>query len=126
MSKIVVKVEKTPSGFSAYSEKFPVYTTGKTLTELTTNMVEAFNLFFDEEGKGKVVTANDLDLQLDLSNLFEIFPINVKAFSNRLGMNYSLLIQYVKGNKKPSQKQTIRILDEMQEIGRELMEVNLG
>ncbi|MEP2667860.1 MAG: hypothetical protein ABJH04_02635 [Cyclobacteriaceae bacterium] len=126
MKKIVVKVEKTKSGFSAYSEKFPVYTTGKTLTELTTNMVESFNLFFEEEGNGKIVTANDLDLQLDLSNLFEIFPINVKAFSNRLGMNYSLLIQYVKGNKKPSQKQTIRILDEMQEIGKELMEVNLG
>jgi len=70
-------------------------------------------MYFEEEGKGKAVTARDLAFQLDLGNLFEIFPINVKAFSNRLGMNYSLLIQYVKGIKKPSAKQTEKILPGM-------------
>jgi hypothetical protein len=125
MKKIVVKVEKTGTGFSAYADKYPAYTTGRTLTELTSNMVESLNLYFEEDGKGKVMTAKDLDFQLDLGNLFEVFPINVKAFANRLGMNYSLLIQYVKGIKKPSAKQTGKILEEMQEIGKELTEISL-
>lgn len=124
-SEVIVKVEKTNSGFSAYSEKYPVYTTGKTLTELSSNMVEALNLFFEEEGKGNSVKSKDLDFQLDLSNLFEIFPINVKSFAERLGMNYTLLNQYVKGVKKPSQRQTTRILEGMQEMGKELLEINL-
>lgn len=125
MKKIVIKVEKTGTGYSAYSEKHPAYTTGRTLTELTSNMVESLNLYFEAEANEKVVTARNLDFQLDLSNLFEVFPINVKAFSNRLGMNYSLLIQYIKGNKKPSAKQTEKILEGMQQIGKELTEINL-
>ncbi|AYB32456.1 XRE family transcriptional regulator [Chryseolinea soli] len=125
MKKLVVKIEKTSTGFSAYCEKYPAFTTGKTLTELSSNMVESLNLYFDEEGKGRKVTARDLNFQLDLGNLFEIFPINVKAFSNRLGMNYTLLIQYVKGVKKPSAKQTEKILEGMQEIGKELCEIRL-
>jgi len=125
MKKLVVKVEKTGTGFSAYCEKYPAFTTGRTLTELSTNMIESLNLYFEEERKGREVTARDLDFQLDLSNLFEIFPINVKAFSNRVGMNYTLLIQYVKGIKKPSSKQTEKILEGMQEIGKELSEITL-
>jgi len=125
MKKLVVKVEKTGTGFSAYCEKYPAFTTGRTLTELSTNMIESLNLYFEEERKGREVSARDLDFQLDLSNLFEIFPINVKAFSNRVGMNYTLLIQYVKGIKKPSSKQTEKILEGMQEIGKELSEITL-
>ena len=125
MKKLVVKIEKTGTGFSAYCEKYPAFTTGRTLTELSTNMIEYLNLYFEEEGKGREVTARDLDFQLDMSNLFEIFPINVKAFSNRVGMNYTLLIQYVKGVKKPSPKQTEKILEGMQAIGKELSEISL-
>lgn len=88
-------------------------------------MIESLNLYFEEEQKGREVSARDLDFQLDLSNLFEIFPINVKAFSSRVGMNYTLLIQYVKGVKKPSSKQTEKILEGMQEIGKELSEITL-
>jgi len=88
-------------------------------------MVESLNLYFEEEGKQKEVSARDLDFQLDMSNLFEIFPINVKAFSSRVGMNYTLLIQYVKGVKKPSAKQTEKILEGMQAIGKELTEISL-
>ena len=125
MKKLVVKVEKTGSGFSAYCEKHPAFTTGRTLTELSTNMIESLNLYFEEERKGREITARDLDFQLDMSNLFEIFPINVKAFSSRVGMNYTLLIQYVKGVKKPSAKQTEKILEGMQAIGKELSEISL-
>jgi transcriptional regulator with XRE-family HTH domain len=49
--------------------------------------------------------------------------INAKALSERIGMNQSFLSQYIKGTKKPSASQTKRILNGVQQIGRELSEV---
>lgn len=49
MTKIVLIIEKTENGFSAYSEKYPVFTTGKTISELIINANEACSLYFNEE-----------------------------------------------------------------------------
>jgi DNA-binding transcriptional regulator YdaS (Cro superfamily) len=49
--------------------------------------------------------------------------INAKALSERIGMNQSLLSQYISGIKKPSAKQAHRILQGVHQIGRELSEV---
>jgi DNA-binding transcriptional regulator YdaS (Cro superfamily) len=46
--------------------------------------------------------------------------INAKALSERIGMNQSLLAQYIKGVKKPSSTQTSRILRGVQQVGKEL------
>ena len=43
MRKVKVIVEKTSTGYSAFAEKFPVYTTGGDVRELTNNMIEAIN-----------------------------------------------------------------------------------
>jgi hypothetical protein len=40
-------------------------------------------------------------------------------------MNPTLLSQYVQGHKKPSAKQTEKILDGIHKIGQELSDVNL-
>lgn len=123
MAKIKVKVEKTETGFSAYTEKYAAFTTGKTVEVLQTNMVESLNLLFDGE---RVVTKNDLSFQMDLTSVFEVYPvINMRALSRRVGMNYTLLAQYATGKKKPSPKQTAIIMDGIHEIGRELAELNL-
>ncbi len=42
-------VEKTRTGFSAYSEDLPVYTIGRTFTDLNSNIPEAINFYFEEE-----------------------------------------------------------------------------
>ena len=42
--KIEVIVERTKTGYSAYAEKYPVYTVGKSLQELKSNILEAVNL----------------------------------------------------------------------------------
>ena len=120
--KIEVIVERTKTGYSAYAEKYPVYTTGKSLEELKSNIQEALNLYFD--GEKKEITANDLRLTLDLPQFFEFYKvINAKALSERIGMNQSLLAQYVKGVKKPSPSQTNRILKGVQQVGRELASI---
>ncbi|MBY0432517.1 MAG: hypothetical protein K2U26_00235 [Cyclobacteriaceae bacterium] len=126
MAKIKVKVEKTTTGFSAYAEKYSAFTTGRTVAELVANMVESLNLYFEEAEIKKVVTPNDLLFEVDLTSVFEVFPvINVKALSGRLGMNYTLISQYATGKKKPSSKQAEKIMEGIHEIGRELSELTL-
>ena len=121
--KIEMIVERTKTGYSAYSEKYPVFTVGKTLQELKTNMLEALNLHF--ESKGKIFSEADLKITLDLPQFFEFYKvINAKALSERIGMNQSLLAQYIKGHKKPSINQTKRILKGIQQIGSELATVS--
>lgn len=117
--KIEMIVEKTKTGYSAYAEKYPVYTVGKSLVELKVQMVDALNLYFEKENK--TIDVKDLKITLDIPQFFEFYKvINAKALSERIGMNQSLLAQYIKGIKKPSAMQSQRILKGVQEIGNEL------
>jgi transcriptional regulator with XRE-family HTH domain len=117
--KIKMIVERTKTGYSAYAEKYPAYTVGHSLDELKVNILEALNLQFEE--KGKVITEDDLKITLDLPQFFAFYKvINAKALSERIGINQSLLAQYIKGNKKPSANQTQRILNGVQQVGKEL------
>ena len=122
MKKIEIMVERSNTGYSAYSQNYPVATTGNDLVELKSNMIEAINLYFEENGKH--VCEYDLKVTLDVAQFFTFYKvINAKAFSERIGMNQSLLAQYIKGIKKPSPVQTKRILKGVQQIGKELTEI---
>ena len=70
MKKIEMIVERTKTGYSAYAEKYPVFTAGGDFEELKRNMLEALNLHFEEEGR--TITEDDLKITLDLpqSSLF--------------------------------------------------------
>ncbi len=117
--KIEMIVERTKTGYSAYADKYPAYTVGGSLDELKANMLDALNLYFEKDGKE--VKEQDLKITLDLPQFFEFYKvINAKALSERIGMNQSLLAQYIKGNKKPSLIQTQRILKGVQQVGKEL------
>ncbi len=126
MKKHVFIVEKTETGFSSYAqdfEKTPVATTGESLTELKDNIVEAFNLLQTHTGK-KPVKADDIVIQLDLEQFFEYYKvINAKALGERIGMNQSLLSQYISGIKKPSHKQVEKIIGGIKQLGKELQEL---
>jgi len=122
MRKIEMIVERTNTGYCAYAGKYPVYTVGQDFPELKANMLEALNLYFEEEKK--TITDNDIKVSLDLPQFFEFYKvINAKALSQRIGMNQSLLAQYIKGIKKPSAIQTRRILKGVQQVGKELAEM---
>ena len=122
--KIKAIVEKTNTGFSAYTEDYPVFTTGKSIGELLKNIVEALNLYFEDDGF-KILSQN-VRMEVDLKQFFRYYRvINAKFLAARIGMNPTLLSQYVQGRKKPSQQQTERILKGIHAIGRELAEINL-
>ena len=125
MKKIKVIVEKTSTGYSAYADDYPVYTTGDDVKALTENAIEALNFYFEESKEKVIVSKKHLDLSFSIPSLFQLYPINVKHFAERIGMNYTLLSQYVQGRKKPSEKQTEKIVEGLQEIGKELSQVHL-
>ena len=101
-------VERTNTGFSAFAEDFPIYTTGRTVPELTDNAFEAASLYFEEEGTS--LNQENLKFEVDFQQFFQHYKVlNAKFLAEKIGMNPSLLSQYVQGHKKPSDKQTEKI-----------------
>lgn len=123
--KIKVTVTKEDTGYSATSSigsNF-IATEAETFEELKANILEAINLTFEEDSYSYEI--EELQFEYDLESFFDFYKvINAKALSERIGMNQSLLAQYIKGVKKPSASQTKRILQGVQQIGRELSEVS--
>jgi len=122
--KVKITVIKEDTGYSAntlVSGNF-IATEAETFEELKANVLEAVNLTF--EGLGHTYSIEEIQFEYDLESFFDFYKvINAKALSERIGMNQSLLAQYIKGIKKPSATQTKRILQGVQQIGRELTEV---
>jgi transcriptional regulator with XRE-family HTH domain len=122
--KITMIVEKTDTGFSAFSEEFPIYTTGRTVGELMNNSLEAASLNFEEENI--LITKDNLKFEIDFKQFFQYYKVlNAKFLADKIGMNPTLLSQYVQGHKKPSVAQREKILNGIQQIGQELSEINL-
>ncbi len=122
--KIVMIVEKTDTGFSAFAEDSPIYTTGKSIGELMDNALEATSLHFEEEEIS--VAKDNIKFEIDFKQFFQYYKIlNAKLIAAKIGMNPTLLSQYVKGHKKPSEAQKDKIVDAIHQIGKELSEINL-
>jgi predicted RNase H-like HicB family nuclease len=121
--KIKIIVEKTETGFSAYSDEFSIFTTGRTVPELINNSYEAVQLFFEEKNE---ISHENLNFEIDFEQFFQYFKVlNSKFLAERIGMNPTLLSQYVQGHKKPSENQTEKILNGIHQIGQELSDMNL-
>ena len=122
--KIKMIVEKTDTGFSAFCDEYPIFTTGRTIPELIDNAYEAINLYFEDEKTR--ITHENLKFEIDFKQFFQYYKVlNSKFLADKIGMNPTLLSQYVQGHKKPSDKQTEKIIMGIQQIGQELSEINL-
>jgi hypothetical protein len=118
--RINMTITKEGSGYSANTSvghKF-IATQGDNFQELKSNIDDAVKASFP---KGATF---DIRFVYDLESFFNFYRvINAKALSDRIGMNQSLLAQYIKGRKTPSAVQAKRILTGVREIGKELTEV---
>lgn len=124
--KIKVTIMKENVGYSAHTlvKSSFIATEAESFEELKANVLEAVNLTFEETEM--VYSIDEIQFEYDLASFFAFYKvINAKALSERIGMNQSLLAQYIKGIKKPSAPQTKRILEGVQQIGRELAEVRI-
>jgi hypothetical protein len=92
--------------------------------ELLQNAVEASNLYLSEEDS--LVSEKNIACEIDIKQFFQYYRvINSKFPARRIGMNETLLSQYVQGKKKPSPFQINKILTGIQEIGQELVHISL-
>jgi len=122
--KIDMIIEKTKTGFSVYAKDFPIFTTGKTIADLINQTYEAVTFYFEEQNIK--VTHDNINFEVDFKQFFQYYKvINSKVLAEKIGMNPTLLSQYVQGRKKPSDQQTDKILFGIHQIGRELSELNL-
>ena len=117
-------LEKTNTGFSAYCERHPIFTTGESMTKLISNIYEASELYFSHT-KEKI-NQKSIAFEIDFKQFFQYYKIlNARYLAERIGMNPTLLSQYVQGHKKPSKKQAEKILRGINQIGKELSEISL-
>ena len=119
--KIKLKILKEDIGYTAIGQwkNRSLVTCGDSWDELQSMIVEMLNLVFED--LGHTYTIEEVQLEYDLQTFFAFYKvINAKALSARIGMNQSLLAQYIKGIKKPSTSQAQRILTGVQQVGREL------
>lgn len=126
--KIVFVVEKTGTGFSAFAEDngIPASTSGDNMSELRINMVDAYNSVAELKGLPEV-TIDDICIQLDLPQFFDYYKIiNASALGSRIGMDKTLLSQYINGHKKPGHKQVEKIMNGIKQLGSELASLELA
>jgi len=123
---IEIKIIKEKTGYSATAlvdDNF-IATEAETYDNLKANVLEAVNLAFED--MDFIYNIKEIQFEYDLASFFDFYKvINAKALSERIGMNQSLLAQYISGIKKPSVPQTKRILYGVQQIGRELTDVRI-
>ena len=123
---LVALVERTNSGYSAYYPDIDdaIATTGQTISELKENLANATVLYIEEmKTRGQDVShleGKEVEIKLDVKQFFEFFPsLNVSGFSKYTGINRSLLAQYVRGLRVPSETQSLRILEGIHKLGRD-------
>ena len=131
MEKVDVLVRPNHEGWWAEITSLPgCFSAGETLENLKKNIAEAIGLHIEGllEDDQKVSDAlvhgkYELELHINLQDLFEHFPLTISGVAKRAGMNRTLLNQYTKGEKTMSEKQALRITEAIQKIGSELAEL---
>lgn len=77
------------------------------------------------EKEGHEMPDLEMTFKYDIWAFFDKYPISITPLAKRLGINPSLMRQYVSGNRTPSQKRLEEIEAAIHEFGRELSEVAL-
>lgn len=67
----------------------------------------------------------EMSFKYDIWAFFDRFPVSITPLAKRMGLNPSLMRQYVSGNRKPSQKRLEEIETAIHEFGKELSSVSL-
>jgi predicted RNase H-like HicB family nuclease len=134
MEKILVIVEKTESGYSAYSDDvLGCAAVGESMDEIKLSMLEAIEFHLDglkdfkEEIPEKLKGEYSLDFKIDINTFFEWFDnvLSRTGLSNIAGINRSLLSKYATDPKiKPSEKQLRKIESSLHKFGAELQSIH--
>lgn len=126
MKEIKFVVEKNNDGYWASREEHEgvIGAYGETITDLKKDIVTAYNLYQDKIK----ITADQVKLQFDIASFFELYGgvIAAAGIGKRTGIQKSLISEYVNGKRKPSRKQINRLLSTINDLGRELAEIEIA
>ena len=136
MKKIInltVVVEKTGTGFSAYSKEIDgLVTVGESISELKENFNEVLEIHIDYQNEMKGASLKEEDFKisylLDLEQFFEYFSvINKSAFAQHYAnVNSSLFRQYTKGLAPLSGEKLKQISDGLHKLANEINDLEFA
>lgn len=131
MGKVIVTLDRTKQGYTAYMpEVSGCFTVGDDLEQIKSNLLEVIELY--KEGKKEdsepmeefLSEPLDFEYKMDIQSFISFYGIIKQSTIARLaGINSSLLRQYARGLKKPSEKQARKIEKAIHQLGRELLQV---
>ncbi|GAB3931212.1 helix-turn-helix domain-containing protein [Mucilaginibacter myungsuensis] len=124
MKIVKFTVEKNQDGYWAHREESNglIAGYGQTITELKADVVQAYNLFFEDTKK--TITEDQITFLFDLSSFFELHKeISPTGFAKRIKMQNSQLSEYINGKRTVTPKQAAKILTGLKELGKELTEM---
>lgn len=135
MNQINVILEKTNTGYSAYSSDVPgCVSTGDTMDRVKEQFSEA--LKFHREGMqedGEIMPETlqgeyTLNFTIDLPTFFDWMSgvMSKTGIANIAGLNRDLVNHYANGHRKPSQKQLLKIENALHKLGHDLLGVQLA
>ena len=118
-------IEKVEGGYTGYAKDFSILTEGDTIKEVYANAREALAEQCEETGENPADF--DVVFHYDIPTFFEVYPVvNVSALGKLVGMNNSLISQYISGKKIPGPKQRLRIESGIHRLGHELARLSFA
>lgn len=134
MGKIKVIIEKGTDGrFSAYTPNLKATvlngqgnSVDEAINDMMISLKEVIETYQDSNEKvpDEISEPVDFVYKYDVQSLFNYFDeINLTAFSQKVGINASLLRQYKNGLSFASEKQVDKIKKGLQNLGSRLMSV---
>ena len=127
MATIKVIVEYAGKNLSAYIPDAPIFTVGKNLNEIRTNIEEAISLYLEDNPSPLKMFAGDytLELQLDAATFINCYSgiFTKSALSHITGINERQIWHYAAGMHKPRKAQVQKIQSGIDRISKELSEI---
>lgn len=134
MKQIRIILEKSSTGYSAYSPDFDgIFTAAPTFEEVQENIkevIEAQAEYLLEKGeteKHDALVNATIDYQLDIQQFFDHYAmINKSAFADYIGMNASQLRKISKGIVSLSDEKALQIQKGLHKLAEELRAVHFA
>jgi len=95
---------------------------GTTVDDAVNDLLEARKEAIE---MGRNIPELEFTFKYDLWAFFDKFPMNATIVAKQIGINASLMRQYISGNKQPSKKRIEEIQEGIRMIGKQLSDVSL-
>ena len=132
LSIVVEKAENSYQGRLVDEGHFALYDSANSIDELESQLKEAFEDYLQFEGKEdekwKNVSIENVkfNINLDLTELFELFTmLNISKVADYIGINSSQMRQYASGKRNPSEKQALLIQNSIHKLADNLKRITL-